>query len=508
MTSQAPFYTCACAASRTGTHCELDQCLHQSCQNNGTCRSIAQSPFYACDCRVGYYGHTCQHSHCDKSPCQHGACAVTTSAPFYSCSCTLGYSGYNCSVDPCQTHSCQNGGQCSVTSQSPFYECACSTEYYGINCEHDHCGTNPCQHYGTCAVSSINPFYTCSCTPGHFGHNCDATNCDNSPCHHGICTVTTAAPFYHCACRPGYSGQNCTESACKSYPCHHGGTCRVQGHTPMYTCSCRPGYTGTNCQDTHCRSSPCQNNGKCHMTASSPYYSCACPVGYNGASCETRVPVTVNINDTGDSLCLACDNVVSPHSCDRLSLCGSHESCFIDTFVNSLGSIRYNLGCRDSIQCATAGKRSDATLEGRTLSARSAVVCSQCCRGKLCNSGGCGLETYFEGPYVDRGPICFKCSQQNGVDDCDSVEICSRDQICQLKISGMVDTQTIWESTCIDHQSCFNGLNEVLGNSNTPIDVDPPVIGKRDVINATTSGHPCKMACCDTDLCNRYCPDV
>ncbi|XP_052264328.1 uncharacterized protein LOC127867301 [Dreissena polymorpha] len=81
----------------------------------------------------------------------------------------------------------------------------------------------------------------------------------------------------------------------------------------------------------------------------------------------TQSHISVNKTMGNNKFCLACDDTVSPHTCDKITICGSHESCYVDSYVTSVGSLRFNLGCRDVQPCGVTasgiGKRSKWELE-------------------------------------------------------------------------------------------------------------------------------------------------
>ncbi|XP_052268819.1 uncharacterized protein LOC127870203 [Dreissena polymorpha] len=125
----------------------------------------------------------------------------------------------------------------------------------------------------------------------------------------------------------------------------------------------------------------------------------------------TMLPIATS---TTGQICLQCDETVHPHTCSNVIMCGGEEICFVDSFVNPMGGIRCRLGCRDRNLCSISGKRelSSSTANRHTRSgllmhdmrstsalsvdnvlddSRTSLVCSQCCNGSLCNTGGCGV---------------------------------------------------------------------------------------------------------------------
>ncbi|XP_052267801.1 uncharacterized protein LOC127869342 isoform X1 [Dreissena polymorpha] len=204
----------------------------------------------------------------------------------------------------------------------------------------------------------------------------------------------------------------------------------------------------------------------------------------------------------GDQFCLQCDKVVSPHTCSTLNICGSKESCYVDSFVNHLGGILYRLGCRDTNQCSISGKRelSSSTERRHTHSGQvmhntrgtsdlsvdtvlddtgTLVMCSQCCNGSLCNTGGCGVIPFTDMRLGTRGPMCFSCPQQSRADDCDVFRLCGRDQMCRLEQITISDI-VLWRTSCEDARTCLMLMNN--------------------------AGTNCTSTCCASDLCNNECP--
>ncbi|XP_052253122.1 uncharacterized protein LOC127859656 [Dreissena polymorpha] len=77
-----------------------------------------------------------------------------------------------------------------------------------------------------------------------------------------------------------------------------------------------------------------------------------------------------------------------------------------------------------------------------------------------------------------RGPICFTCSQQSSTDDCDTVQLCGRNQMCKLEQISISDI-VLWTTSCEDARTC-----QMLKNS---------------------AGLNCTSTCCASDLCNHEC---
>jgi len=62
----------------TGAQCEVNvnECLSQPCQNNGTCEDVVVG--YTCHCASGWQGEDCHESidDCKSSPCLNGATCI------------------------------------------------------------------------------------------------------------------------------------------------------------------------------------------------------------------------------------------------------------------------------------------------------------------------------------------------------------------------------------------------------------------------------------------------
>ncbi|XP_052786917.1 neurogenic locus notch homolog protein 1-like [Mya arenaria] len=503
--------------------------------HGGSCQPSQTSPFYSCNCTSGYTGPQCQSTHCSSDPCHHGGnCQPTQTSPFYSCNCTSGYSGPQCQSSNCSSDPCHHGGSCKPSQTFPFYSCNCTSGFTGPQCQISPCASNPCGAHGVCHVSIKDPFYRCNCNAGYLGHNCHQYKCDELPCNNGgTCVPVDQSPHYNCTCAAGYYRHACDKFKCDELPCNNGGTCVPVDHAPYYNCTCAAGYHGHDChrlnhhQISHVTQQPsttttstAQSNVPPSTTTAPIAQSNVPPSTTTATIAQSNGTYQLHSSQTGANVCLECTDAVSPHTCTRVTICGSHESCYIDAYITTIGSTRYEMGCRDKQQCSVhIGQRSSFqgvvrdevfsqhtlrnTLEGtvsKPLNTSdddlSTLICSQCCDGELCNAGGCGFTGFPDLTTGSRGPMCFACDQQSQVDDCNTIRTCSRDEVCSImQYLSPVNHQKLWKTTCIHEQDC-PGLHRS----------SPSLMGKRDVI-VSTQGSPCHTACCKSDICNRVCPN-
>ena len=342
-------YTCQCAETTYGNHCEhedaVDQCDQiECCATGGSCVDIFNDAI--CECHAGYSGSSCgvgplgavvpgcsggeviapppptpvADTPCSPNPCDHGgACGdVTFPRPHAVCSCIHGYSGLMCDTDPvhhspCSPSPCANDGVCSeVSFPSPHAVCACVGEWTGVDCAEqvrvDVCATVFCMNSGSCEVVGVfNEAPQCVCVGGYTGQVCEtppvsADVCQPDPCQHGGACSVVRFPTTRAACDcsgTGYDGDHCemasAPDACAGVTCQNGGACLVEtvfGEVHS-GCECASGFSGATCETFDgladpCNPSPCMHGGSCRAVAfPAPGAQCDCIIGYTGDSCET-----------------------------------------------------------------------------------------------------------------------------------------------------------------------------------------------------------------------------
>ncbi|KAK3103997.1 hypothetical protein FSP39_023514 [Pinctada imbricata] len=154
-------------------------------------------------------------------------------------------------------------------------------------------------------------------------------------------------------------------------------------------------------------------------------------------------------------------------------------TCGVQKYLTVSGETRYDVDCVSDEICHFAnngtaglttippsgvivGKRHIHKEDKRQSSSSINLECSECCKGDLCNSQGCGIAGYPS----DRGTICYGCSQESDPSRCETLTFCRKDQECSI-----------------------------VGNVHSGF-------GKRQAgaFNERMCG-----SCCSTDLCNHHC---
>ncbi|KAH3845117.1 hypothetical protein DPMN_087388 [Dreissena polymorpha] len=136
---------------------------------------------------------------------------------------------------------------------------------------------------------------------------------------------------------------------------------------------------------------------------------------------------------------------------DRIVL----KSCYVDTFLDGDGSVRYHAGCRPSSNCMPS----------------TGDNCTHCCDSDYCNDNGCGLTGYH--PASQRGPICFDCDDMTDMAFCKQITQCAPDEMCTVYGSPSMN----YDSKCI--------------SKNNQCD--------------TQGGNGFCQFCCFHDMCNQNC---
>ncbi|KAL4238407.1 hypothetical protein ACF0H5_003116 [Mactra antiquata] len=181
--------------------------------------------------------------------------------------------------------------------------------------------------------------------------------------------------------------------------------------------------------------------------------------------------------------CLSCNGLVSPIDCGNVLTCGSHQQCFIENYITSGGHLRFNLGCRDTLHCS----QSDGPDQSLNLEQSDDIlVCTQCCNSTLCNSAGCGHPGYS----TSRGPVCYNCHDQMSIDDCDTISVCGRDEVCMIdRLANDVSHEQRYHTRCELNSACEDQLNKWRE------------VQKLYQLNDDS----CHVDCCAEDLCNSKC---
>lgn len=107
---------------------DIDECLSQPCQNNGTCDDLIGH--YSCNCPEDFIGVNCEKPRivtCNDDPCVRGNCSdvydpVTDLANNYTCDCPFRYEGINCEtpIDYClRLEPCRHGASCDTQQNKP-----------------------------------------------------------------------------------------------------------------------------------------------------------------------------------------------------------------------------------------------------------------------------------------------------------------------------------------------------------------------------------------------------
>ena len=198
----------------------ISPCAMHGCADSTTNSSIAIGAF-ECICEPGWGGDNCTTDvdECLSQPCQHNGtcsdstdcvdqvdCAVSINA--FMCACSDDWTGDTCQDNvacsaepyPCNSNG-ERTGDCSpaIGLDEPF-ECACFAGWKGTTCNEDvnECASTPCGNRGNCSdqlVDDVPPdSFNCSCFDGWEGERCqlDTDECASDPClHDGACIDST-----------------------------------------------------------------------------------------------------------------------------------------------------------------------------------------------------------------------------------------------------------------------------------------------------------------------------
>ncbi|CAC5403321.1 unnamed protein product [Mytilus coruscus] len=206
----------------------------------------------------------------------------------------------------------------------------------------------------------------------------------------------------------------------------------------------------------------------------------------------SRILLSVFLFLTGDALtCFHCDQIPFPRDCKTVVKCGDHEECFTERIITDDGNAYFNTGCRDKQRClaSPSGKRDVA----RRQNSFETIVCDTCCSDDHCNYGGCGADPL---PAKDqRGPICYACALMKKPDQCNQVNLCSRDELCEVLKTPHPLFDVTYTAKCGAKALCdrLSGLSHTFGRSLDAVSE----VNKR--------GFSLCFRCCKGDLCNLGC---
>lgn len=134
--------------------------------------------------------------------------------------------------------------------------------------------------------------------------------------------------------------------------------------------------------------------------------------------------------------CFNCEDRIDTTSCSNFTICGSHEKCYTEKYVNSMGSLMVRQGCRAGYICRTK-KRENGI-----------VTCSECCDGNYCNSQGCGFSGFTKNSYT-LGPLCLSCHGSHTTQCFLHIERCSANERCLYNSPNSI-------VGCGGHQACLH----------------------------------------------------
>ena len=108
-----------------GLQCEaeIDECLSNPCDSEGTEACIDLDNRFQCRCREGFTGEFCETNinDCASLPCLNGG-SCRDEVGLFSCDCPPGWTGRRCESDigTCVTQPCQNSAKCINLFQDFF----------------------------------------------------------------------------------------------------------------------------------------------------------------------------------------------------------------------------------------------------------------------------------------------------------------------------------------------------------------------------------------------------
>eukprot|EP01147_Barroeca_monosierra_P010976 gene10976-3048_t len=252
-------------------------CEAITCQNGGTCKTIAETVSDACTCMDGFQGDLCEIiTACINFDCFNGTCSLDGNLP--KCDCFPGFEGERCedNIDECSPNPCNNQTCIDETAKSKLTvilihvnmeapaqvfrmdsfaigSITASVQHLDISsrtgneCEEfvDLCAPEhlPCNSNGNC--TQFGDSRQCLCSPGFSGDYCEESICVPSPCQHGDCIVTLAGEW-SCRCPPDKSGSLCQfQNACFQADICGENPCIPEQES--YVCSCSDGSQVQQC---------------------------------------------------------------------------------------------------------------------------------------------------------------------------------------------------------------------------------------------------------------------
>ncbi|XP_060583894.1 multiple epidermal growth factor-like domains protein 10 [Ruditapes philippinarum] len=434
-------------------------CLMNSSIPTATCRE--SDGYCNSGCKPGRYGFMCGNrcsstckDRCDRSTGECSDCRFPS------------YCGPKCQIQ------CQDGCSLQQCNQSCSCTNGCTTTHWGEKC------SNLCN--ANCNAPTDVSVAICDKINGTCLHGCKnnaywGTQCQYScsiNCLNGTCYQLTGSCIGGCLIGQYYDDM-CTRvctTKCVNGTCDENGICDI---------GCIDGWYGKMCDkqcSEHCFDRVCnRSDGTCLNACQSGWYghkcgqqcSDSCLDGTcdkatgncsNGYGIEYKGPIL-----GGGSVCFKCDDMSSPQYCDSLVHCRHGEKCFLESHIVRHGKI-FRSGCMEEQRC------------NMLQTSNSSSVCVQCCNGHTCNNIGCGNNDFPTREH--RGPMCLDCHHSGGPVHCDSVTLCSRDQVCLIE-------KFQWGDDFHFKQGCVHQVCSALSYH------------KRSI--------PLCRSCCDKDFCNWNC---
>ncbi|KAL4238406.1 hypothetical protein ACF0H5_003115 [Mactra antiquata] len=460
-TTSSPSTTNA-PSTTTVSHCQSNPCVHGSCSEDGSS--------FRCTCDEGFYGHLCaqvksthtaatttQSSHpCQPNPCHHGKCLVEDGS--FKCDCHSNYTGVICDtgIRPNTTTTSTSTTTTTTTTTTPTPRDPC----HGYDCKHD----------SKCIVENHKP--KCICSPAYYGYHCEnRRHCESTSAYKHTfdwnhrklhASFVQVSMNHHDAlryCKSHCLGQLIQLTTMDKYNLVHNYLRHGAGyiHMDFWVDGTWSGHHWTTSSGDR-------------LVEQSEAWRRTTSWGVDGHCTRFSRTEDFVLNDHSCLKCLVCDDMVDPTDCNIVLTCGDYQECFLESYVNIGGFKRYKMGCRDSLQCG----QSDPT--GNLL------VCSHCCQNDLCNSQGCSTQGYPK----SRGPLCFNCQSQKYVDDCISITMCGRDEVCRIhEVFNTVTHVKRYQTSCEPKTKCEE--EQLM------------------LTTAQRSDGVCHVGCCADDLCNVQC---